>query len=357
MTQYVAAMLLTIAPLAAALAAQAAAAPPRMASLIGPTMGTTYHIKYWGAGGESPPQVKRQIDRLLAEFDRQMSTYRVDSEVSQFNAAAAGQWFPVSHDTARVVEESLRYFNDTDGILDVTVPPLLRLWNFGGGAKQTAAPAPPSPEQIAAAQALVGSAALQARLAPPALRKSADGVEIDLSSIAPGYAVDLIIEQLQRLDFANAMVEIGGEVRAVGARPDGRPWRIGVEQVDAADGTLARVVPLDNLALSTAGDYRNYRTADGRRFTHIIDPRSGEAIPYRGASVTVIAATCTEADALDTPLLIMGPEAGYEWCVEHNVAALFQTRSDGGRIATRATPRFEELAPAERPVAEEEASD
>jgi thiamine biosynthesis lipoprotein len=157
--------------------------------------------------------------------------------------------------------------------------------------------------------------------------------------------VDLIIEQLRTLGFANAMVEIGGEVRAVGARPDGKSWRIGVEKVDSTDGTLARVVSLDNLALSTAGDYRNYRAADGRRFTHIIDPRSGEALPYRGAAVTVIASTCTSADALDTPLLIMGPEDGYEWCVKYDIAALFQVRNDDGDIVERATPRFDQLTP------------
>jgi thiamine biosynthesis lipoprotein len=348
MNYYISALLLSIIPLAVtgpSVLVVAAEPAPAVASLTGPTMGTTYHIKYWGEGADSPPKVKGAIDRLLAEFDRQMSTYRDDSELSQFNKSPAGEWFPVSRDTARVVEESLRYFKETEGVLDVTVPPLLRLWNFGGDAKQGEAPSPPSEEQITKAQELIGSQRLHVRLDTPALKKEADGVEVDLSSIAPGYAVDLIIERLQALGFDNAMVEIGGEVRAVGARPDGRPWRIGVEKVDATDGTLARVVPLDNLALSTAGDYRNYRTADGRRFTHIIDPRSGEALPYRGASVTVIAATCTEADALDTPLLIMGPGAGYQWCVKRNVAAFFQVRNDDGKVTERATPRFDELAP------------
>ncbi len=356
MNYYISVLLLAItalAVMAASVPVAAAEFAPAVASLTGPTMGTTYHIKYWGEGADSPPKVKRAIDRLLAAFDQQMSTYRDDSELSQFNKSPAGEWFPVSRDTARVVEESLGYFQETEGVLDVTVPPLLRLWNFGGDAKQGEkgpALSPPNQEQIVKAQALVGSQRLQVRLDPPALKKELDGVEADLSSIAPGYAVDLIIERLQAHGFANAMVEIGGEVRAVGARPDGRPWRIGVEKVDATDGTLARVVPLDNLALSTAGDYRNYRTADGRRFTHIIDPRSGEALPYRGASVTVIAPTCTEADALDTPLLIMGPGAGYQWCVERNVAAFFQVRNDDGQITERATPRFNELAPAPTPV-------
>jgi len=317
---------------------------PALASLTGPTMGTTYHVKYWGAGADSPPQVKEAVDKLLAEFDRQMSTYREDSELMQFNRAPANEWFPVSADTARVVEESLRYYRDTDGVLDVTVPPLLRAWNFQSGGRDRTA-RPPSAEAIAAAKAVVGSQHIEVRSDPPALKKDLADVEIDLSSIAPGYAVDLIIAQLQTLGFANTMVEIGGEVRATGTRPDGKPWRIGVEQVESTDGTLARIVPLENLSLSTAGDYRNYRTADGRRFTHIIDPRSGSALPYRGASVTVIAKTCTEADALDTPLLVMGPDAGYEWCVEHKIAALFQTRTAEGTVAERATPQFEAIAP------------
>lgn len=320
---------------------------PALASLTGATMGTTYHIKYWGEGDDSPPEVKRAVDRLLAEFDRQMSTYREDSELMQFNRAPAGEWFPVSADTARVVEESLRYFRDTGGVLDVTVTPLLRLWNFGGDAKKGAALAPPSREAIAAAQTLVGSQRLEVRLDPPALKKTIAGVEVDLSSIAPGYAVDLIIEKLRALGFANAMVEIGGEVRAVGARPDGKPWRIGVEKVDATDGTLACIVPLDDMALSTAGDYHNFRTAEGGRFTHIVDPRTGRALPYVGAAVTVVAKTCTEADALDTPLLVMGPDEGYQWCVEHKIAALFQTRTADGGIVTKATEWFDELSPRE----------
>ena len=343
MNFHITAVLLLIAPLAAE------AASPRVASLTGPTMGTTYHIKYWGEGEKSPPTVKAEVDRLLATFDAQMSTYRDDSELSRFNRAPAGEWFPVSIDTARVVDESLGYFRETDGVLDVTVPPVLRLWDFGGGAKSAkqgpASFTPPTAEELAAALKLVGSQRLRARVDPPALMKEIESLEVDLSSIAPGYAVDLIVKQLQELGFANVMVEIGGEVRAVGVRGDGTPWRIGVERVGATDGTLARIVPLDNLALSTAGDYRNFHAADGERYTHIIDPRTGQALPYRGAAVTVIAPTCTEADALDTPLLIMGPEAGYRWCVERNVAAFFQTRDADGESKELATPRFNELVP------------
>jgi thiamine biosynthesis lipoprotein len=147
------------------------------------------------------------------------------------------------------------------------------------------------------------------------------------------------------------MVELGGEVRALGVRVDGTPWKVGIEQPPADDASgaprkIARVVPLSNRALSTAGDYRNFRSSDGRRYAHLIDPATGKALPYRGASVSVLAETCLEADALDTALAVMGADAALRWCRDHNVAALLQERTAAGGVLTRSTPRFDELAPA-----------
>jgi FAD:protein FMN transferase len=322
--------------------------------LTGRTMGTTYRIKYWGEGSATPAEVREQVDALLERFDEQMSTYREDSELSRFNRAAAGDWFPVSPQTAYVVERALEYQQSTGGIMDVTVGPVLRLWHFGGGVDKEAEKdaKAPSAAELQEAMKLVGPGRVSVRREPPALRKDADGVEIDLSAIAPGYAVDLVIKLLESLKFSNAMVEIGGEVRGVGGRPDGTPWRIGVERVVGGEngggpGGFAAVVPLKNLALSTAGDYKNFRTADGKQYTHIIDPRTAQALPYRGAAVTVIAETCLTSDALDTALLVMAPSAGYDWCVKHQVAALFQYTDASGDVVRRVTPRFHELVGSE----------
>jgi len=318
----------------------ASSLPPVATVLSGRTMGTTYRIKYWGDGAAGVDQVQGAVDDLLARFDRQMSTYRDDSELSRFNRAPAEEWFSVSADTAHVVAKAIEYHRLTEGTLDVTVAPVLKLWRFGAGVKKDAAITPPTAEELKQAMALVGAQRLKVRDEPPALWKDIEGVEMDLSALAPGYAVDLIIGLLKSEGFANAMVEIGGEVRAAGVRADGKPWRIGVEHVGGSRRQLARIVPLQNLALSTAGDYRNFRTAGGKRYTHIIDPHTGQALPYRGASVTVLADTCLAADALDTALLVMGAEAGYKWCIDHDLAALFQEAS---RPAVRTTPRFDEL--------------
>ena len=135
------------------------------------------------------------------------------------------------------------------------------------------------------------------------------------------------------------MVEIGGEVRAGGTRQDEKPWRIGVESPAAEQRSIYRVVALQDQALATSGDYRNTRKIDGQRLCHIIDPRTGRPLPYRGCSVTLLTETCLEADALATALLVMGEAKGYDWCVEHQVTALFLIRQ-GDEILEKATPNF-----------------
>jgi thiamine biosynthesis lipoprotein len=339
----------------AVLGNSASAAPnviPQAVELAGAAQGTTYHIKYWGDRGYPRDEVQRRVGELFKQVDRQMSNYRDDSELSRFNRAAAEQWIAVSPETAHVVDEAIKYGRMTDGILDVTVVPLLELWHFGRLAeRQPGNLTPPDAKKLEQARRLVGLHHIKVQREPPALRKDAAGVEIDLSSIAPGYTVDAMIELLQSLGFANALVELGGEIRAVGTRPDGTPWRVGIERAGRSAEALIGAVPLKNLALSTAGDYRKFLTGKGRRYTHIIDPRTGQALLYRGAAVTVIAETCIEADALDTPLLVMGSRAGHKWCVEHNVAALFQdppekpTATKPVQPIVTKTPRFDELMP------------
>jgi thiamine biosynthesis lipoprotein len=190
----------------------------------------------------------------------------------------------------------------------------------------------------------LGAHRLHVRRHPPALRKDVAGLEVDLSAIAPGYTVDVLIDFLRQLGYCNAMVELGGEVRAVGLRPDGQAWRIGVESPSTE--VITGVVALTDRALTTAGDSRQVLDIGGVRYTHIVDPHSGAALPYRGESVTVLAETALEADALDTALVVMGSRAGYEWCVKHKVAALFQSHEPKTqRLVWRSTPRLLELLP------------
>lgn len=320
--------------------------------LRGATMGTTYQIKFVAdSDAVDAKNLHEQVERVLAEVDRQMSTYRPDSELSRFNCDAAGEWFPVSEATAEVCAAAREISEKTHGAIDVTVGPLVRLWHFGP-TNDSAAPdqsfRPPDDQAIAAARRTVGYRKLEVRAAPPALRKEVDGLEVDLSSIAPGYAVDELSELVAERGIDNYMVEIGGEVRAAGTREDDRPWRIGVERPTTGDRELQVSLPLTNAAIATAGDYRKFFEHAGQRFSHVIDPATGRPVEHSLASVTVVADSCIEADGWDTPLLVLGPDEGFQTAVRHGIAALFIERR-GEQFNVRTTPAWRSRQAATRP--------
>jgi thiamine biosynthesis lipoprotein len=312
------------------------------AVLRGATMGTTYQIKF-----VAPPKslnIKRlhaEVDGALAEIDRQMSTYRPDSELSQFNRQLAGEWFKVSAATAEVVAAAREISRKTDGALDVTVGPLVRLWHFGPpddpGADAKRESKPPAGDVLADARKRIGYKNLEVHRDPPALRKRIDGLEVDLSSIAPGYAIDRLAQLLDERGIDDFMVEIGGEVRAAGRRPDEKAWRVAIERPTAGGRQMHSAISLENAAIATAGDYRKFFEYDGRRYSHILDPASGRPIEHSLASVTVVADTCMAADGWDTPLLVLGPERGYDCAERHGIAALFISHATEGHETVRAT--------------------
>ena len=311
---------------------QLSAAEP--VSLSGPTMGTTYHVKFVRAAAtESLANLQKDIDAALDEINRQMSTYRDDSEVSRFNHARAGAWFPVSPATAAVAAAALDVSRKTDGALDVTVGHLVRLWHFGPpvdpAGNSAAQLKPPTDEAIRKAQSLVGYKRMEVRLDPPALKKHVDGLEIDLSSVAGGYVVDRVAELLLEKGIGDFMVEVGCEIRTGGRRADGKPWRIAIERPLRNRRELLTAIPLTDAALSTSGDYRNYFEFDGHRYSHIIDPATGWPIEHKLASVSVMADTCMEADAWDTALLVLGPDRGFDCAEKNGIAALFLSPAAG----------------------------
>jgi FAD:protein FMN transferase len=307
----------------------------------GPTMGTTYRVRFVpGKWVVDSPQLKKRIEALLEEIDWQMSTYRENSELSHFNRAAAGSWFRVSSATTEVVAAAQEISRKTDGALDVTVGPFLRLWQFGPKSDSARAKYElPSEASIQAARELTGYEKLEVRHEPPALRKLSEGLEVDLSSIAPGYAVDSIGELLRQHGIDRFIVELGGEIRAAGRRGDGKAWRVAIERPLVERREMQMALSLENAAISTAGDYRKYFEHGGRRYSHVIDPSSGRPVEHALASVTVAADTCLEADAWDTALLVMGPERGFDYAEKNGIAALFIVRGETSDIV-RVTPAW-----------------
>jgi FAD:protein FMN transferase len=321
------------------LASAACALSAEPATFTGSTMGTSYTVRVAGLpSGINPQELHEEIDRRLERVNDQMSTWRPDSELSRFNRYRATDWFAVSSDTARVIDAAIRIGRESKGAFEVTIGPLVNLWQFG--AEQRAAP--PSEAEIAAALATVGYEQLEVRSDPPAVRKSRPEVYVDLSGIAKGYGVDVIAELLRERGVAGYMVEIGGEVRTLGTKDNGSPWRIGIEAPTDDRRSLQRVVILEGKSLATSGDYRNFREHEARRVSHTIDPRTGRPIEHALASVSVVADNCMEADALATALMVLGPDDAYNFAAERELPALLIVR-EGNRFVERATPQFAQL--------------
>jgi thiamine biosynthesis lipoprotein len=275
--------------------------------LSGRTMGTTWHVTLIGHGSAAVLQEK--IERRLDEVNRSLSTYREDSEIRRFNRfRRTGEEFPVSADFLRVMRVAARVFALSGGAWDGTVMPLVDLWGFGPAGPVTR---PPPEDAIAAGLATVGFAKIEIR-GSGALVKREASVTLDLASIAKGYGVDQVAEIVRREGFTDFIVEIGGEVRAGGARRDGRPWRVGISRptADAAPDELYRVVLLHDEAFATSGDYHNYFVRDGVRYSHVQDPRTGRPVTNGVVSVSIRAPDCTLADGLATAVMVMGAEAG-----------------------------------------------
>ncbi len=316
--------------------AQIGCRPPEVPSarlhqieVTGVAMGTSYSVKVVDAAQSlDRAALAEDVAECLETVNQQMSTYRDDSELSRFNAAAADQWFSLSPSTYRVLKEAEHTHEITGGAFDPTVGPLVKLWNFGPGRQAT--DRVPSDEQIATARAAVGMQHVELRAEPPAARKDLAAVYLDLSAIAKGYAVDQVAELLNAQGITDYMVEVGGEVRTRGHNAENLPWQIAIERPTSGSRTIQRVIAMRDRALATSGDYRNYFEIEGARYCHILDPRSGRPVSHRLASVSVLSDSCMTADALATALFVLGPEEAFAWAKRENLAVLLLVKSDHG---------------------------
>lgn len=308
-----------------------------LVTLKGETMGTTYSVKLVGLPRRADLEaMKLGVHEALETVNSQMSSYRPESELSRFNAADAGVWVPTSNDTRLVIDEALRISQLTEGAFDPTIGPLVDLWGFGSGRAE---PQLPSFADVAAVQETIGFSRIQTRSGEPAVTKQTSGVHLDLSGIAKGFGVDRVAEYLEGQGVEDFLVEVGGELRGKGKGPGGQPWRVGIERPSGVPGDLQQVVELKGEALATSGNYRIFFEQDGRRYSHIINPRTGHPVEHNLASATVVAPTTMEADALSTSLLVLGPEAGMELAIEQDIAAFFVT-GNGETFSEASSPAF-----------------
>ncbi|WP_172604502.1 FAD:protein FMN transferase [Pseudomonas fluorescens] len=309
-----------------------------METVSGPTMGSTYSIKYVRrADLADADQVRKQVEGILGEIDQQMSTYRHDSDIEGFNAMPAHSCRKMPAAVLELVRVGEQLSEQSEGSYDLTVEPLMNLWGFGPQGREEKVPAS---DALSKVMQRVGHQHL--RIDGQQLCKDA-AVKVDFNSIAAGYAVDAIAARLDALGIHDYLAEVTGELKAKGRKPDGSPWRIALEAPRDDQQIAERIITVDGYGVSTSGDYRNYFLQDGRRYSHTLDARSGAPVLHDLASVTVIHPSALMADGLSTLLLILGPERARDYAQKHEIAAFFVLRADTGFVS-RTSQAFEQLA-------------
>ena len=302
--------------------------------IVGKTMGPIAYkvIIAHHPDSVTPQELQKRIGESLERVNGLMSTYLPDSDVSRFNTSRSTGYQEVALETATVIAKAIEISKQSNGAFDITVGPAVNLWNFGPNKKDFVLP---TDEMIAEVKELVGFQFLDVRMNPPAIKKSNPSLQIDLSAIAKGYAVDQVSVMLDEFGCEKFMVEVGGEVSTRGERFEGGSWRIGVERPTEKGRALTSVAEISDRAMATSGDYRNFIEHGGKRFSHTIDPKTCQPVTHSLASACVVANDCMTADALATAIMVLGVDRGKQLCSSLEVDYLLVERdSDFGQDLT-----------------------
>mgnify|MGYP003666413914 CR=1 FL=1 len=290
--------------------------------LSGATMGTRYSAVFYARGVEDRSGLSGNLQAAVDAVDAQMSTWKPDSALMQLNRAPTGAWFKVPGELFAVLAAALEIGQLSEGAFDIGVGDLVAAWGFG--SQSVCSDRTP----LAAADTAARRPAhlcLELDHTQQRVRKLA-ALTLDLSGIAKGFGVDELARVLRAHGIAHFLVSIDGELRAVGGKPDGSPWRVAVEKPETGHRAVESVLELSDGAVATSGDYRHVVERDGDRYGHTMDPRRGAPLADGPASVTVMAETCMAADAWATALLVLGPRTGVELTTRHGIEALFIDR-------------------------------
>lgn len=287
----------------------------RITDISGPTMGTSWSARIAAA----PSQSAEAIEAVLARVIAQMSNWETASDISRFNAAPPGEWMSLPADMMTVLRAGLDMARLSGGAFDPAVGRMVAQWGFGPEGLTGISTAPSHAAPWSAIE-IIGTRA----------RRTAD-VTLDFSGIAKGFAVDAVAAALRDLGVRHFLIEIGGELRGQGIKPDLQPWWVDVEAPPGMGLPTLRIA-LCGLSVATSGDYRRFREEGETRLSHSIDPATGAPIANDVASVTVLHESTMMADAWATAITVLGHERGMMLATRHRIAArLIRREGDGGR--------------------------
>ena len=305
--------------------------------IMGEGQGTTYQVIYYS---RDSIVTKKQIDSIIDKIDSSLSLYRPYSLINRFNQSDSG--LLVDDHFLTVLDKSLKTFHETGGLFDITVQPLVQAWGFGVKPILSL----PDSDAVRSLKKCVGSENVQVVGRKVVKKKSC--IQIDLNGIAQGYTVDLIAGFLEQHFLLNYMVELGGEIKVKGRKqPDNQKMTIGIETPGDDDfqrGIMQKVIAIDHGAITTSGNYRRYYESEGKKISHLIDPRTGYPVQNELISITVHAQDAMTADAFDNALMVMGLETAIQFVENRKeLAAHFVFKSKDGLIHDTMSTRFYRL--------------
>ncbi len=310
--------------------------------ILGFSMGTSYKVVAVDHSNRlKEADVKAAVSTALADVNKSMSNWDPSSEISVFNREAGASPVAMSAPLTNVMTAAAQVNEASQGRFDTTVGPLIELWGFGAPGTR----AMPDAHEIAAAQARSGHGNTLT-IGAGSLRKTQGDTQVYLAGIGKGYGADHVGMALQDMGLKDYLVEIGGDLYASGRNRDGLPWQIGIETPNPADRGILGVVGVSGMGLASSGDYRNYFDADGKRYSHLIDPTTGRPVDHHTASATVLAENAMLADAWSTAMNVLGRKKGLEVAARHGIAVQFVDRdhtADGLRFKTYASAAFKAL--------------
>ena len=290
----------------------------------GTTMGVVpYNVKYIDLEGRP---LDEEIKQVLVDFNQSLSTYIPSSEISRFNKGTSLKY--ESSFFYPVLQESKDVFEATEGSFDPTIQPLVKAWGFGPGKTPTI-----KDEEVDSIKSFVDFDKFIS-FDQEEVKKSKEGVELDFSAIAKGYAVDVVADLLREKNIHNFMVEIGGEIVCEGHNEKEKTWKIGIDNPRYNEGgqeqQLSLIVELPNKALATSGNYRNFYVKDGKKFAHTLDPRSGYPVQHSLLSASVFSSSCMRSDAYATAFMVMGVEKAIKVIESHSDLEAILIYDDNG---------------------------
>ncbi|OHV07133.1 hypothetical protein BH688_16830 [Kushneria phosphatilytica] len=312
--------------------------PPDMQLAQGHAQGTTWHIKWWSRQPTDAKTIDRDFQQVFDDIDKAISTYRDDSWLARFNASRSTDWQPAPEQVIQLLGIARQVNQASRGCFDPTIAPLFRLWGFQDEQFHV-----PSDHDIRQTLSEVGLDHVHVDTDNGRIRKDLPKLSIDLSSMGEGHTINRLSRVLEAHGINNYLVEMGGDLKARGHKPDGSHWRVGLQAPVPGQRQVQRIVTLDSehgVTLDTSGTYQRFFDDDGHTYGHIIDARTGRPTSHDLVSASVFGHNAALSDAWATAMLCLGEKEGMQVANQQQLPVYFMERQPG-QLATRVSPALE----------------